>query len=273
MSVIEAISLMSKCGYTDKELLEYIDKHYNEIECELNGEEYITEGWKPKKRDHYFCMGCKLRKIVDYEKSTLVCTKCGVFEYYPFYVSSYNHTMQPSRTKCIYKRYDNFKVILNQFFYGGKRVVPDDIMETIRDEIHDETNILYNYTIPITIPIFECILKRNELTMYKGSIYYIYFKLCGLPTPHITTKEYNMVLKVFDAVSIIYDKYKPKGRKSFLNYSFLLKQILIMRGIDQYAKYITKLKTNSKQKELERVWELITKDPEWAVALRKRRIV
>ena len=47
MSVIEAISLMSKCGYTDKELLEYIDKHYDEIECELNGEEYITEGWEP----------------------------------------------------------------------------------------------------------------------------------------------------------------------------------------------------------------------------------
>ena len=97
-------------------------------------------------------------------------------------------------------------------------------------------------------------------------------KLSGLPTPHITTKEYNMMLKVFDVVSTIYDKYKPKGRKSFLNYSFVLKQILIMRGMDQYAKYIPKLKTHSKQKELELVWELITKDPEWAVALRKRKI-
>ena len=39
MSVIEAISVMSKCGYTDRELLEYIDKYYDEIEDELNGEE------------------------------------------------------------------------------------------------------------------------------------------------------------------------------------------------------------------------------------------
>ena len=68
-------------------------------------------------------------------------------------------------------------------------VVPDDVMVAIKkNEIHDETNILYNYTIPITIPILECILKRNELTMYKGSIYFIYFKLSGLPTPHITMK-------------------------------------------------------------------------------------
>ena len=42
--------------------------------------------------------------------------------------------------------------------------------------------------------------------------------------------------------------------------------------MDQCAKYIPKLKTQSKQYELERVWELITKDREWAVALRKRKI-
>ena len=210
-----------------------------------------------------------MRKIVDYERSTLVCTKCGVFEYYPVHVPSYKHTMRPPRKKCIYKRYDNFKVILNQFFYGGKRVVPDDVMVAIKDEIQDGTNILYNYTIPITIPILECILKRNELTRYKDSIYFIYFKLSGVPFPHINTKVYNMMLKVFDVVSTICDKYKPNGRKSFLNYPFVLKQILIMRGMDQYAKYIPKLKTHSKQKELERLWFLITKDPEFAVALRK----
>ena len=180
--------------------------------------------------------------------------------------------MQPLRRKCIYKRSDNFKVILNQFVYGGKRVVPDDIMEAIRNEIHDETNILYNYTVPITIPILECILKRNGLTMYKGSIYFIYFKLSGGSFPHITTKEYDTILNTFNVISNIYDKYKPNDRKSFLNYSFVLKKLLIMLGKVGYAKCIPQLKTHSKQKELERVWEIITKDREWAAALRKRNI-
>ena len=237
--------MMSKSGYSDRELLEYIDKHYDEIECELSGEVYE----EPKKRDRYFCMGCKLRKTVDYERSILTCTKCGVFEYYPVHVSLYNHTMQPSRRKCICKRYDNFKVILNQFFYGGKRVVPDDVMVVIKDEMHDETNILYNYTIPIKISILECILKRKGLTIYKNSIYYICFKLSGLPTPHITTKEYNMMLKVFDVVSTIYDKYEPNDRKSFLNYSFVLKKLLIMLGKVEYAKYIPPLKTHALKAE------------------------
>ena len=62
MSYIEEVSRMSKSGYTDKELLKYIDKHYDEIECELNGDEYK----EPKKHYRYFCLVCKLRKTADY---------------------------------------------------------------------------------------------------------------------------------------------------------------------------------------------------------------
>ena len=269
MLFIEEVSRMSKSGCSDMELLEYIDKHYDEIECELNGEEYK----EPKKFDRYFCMGCKLRKIVDYEKSTLVCKKCGVFEYYPVHVTSYNHTMRYSRRKCICKRYENFKTILDQFFFGRKQRVPDDVMKAIRNEICNRDNILYNYTIPLTIPILECILKRNEMMKYKNSIYFIYFKLSGVPLPYITITEKDMMLNMFNVVSNIYDKCKPNDRKSFLSYPFVLKQILIVLGKDDYEKYIPQLKTKSKQKELERIWELITKDPEWVAALQKRKIV
>ena len=268
MLVMEKISKLLKNGCDDDVLLNYICENHDELECELNGDEYE----EPEKHKRNFCIDCNLEMLIDYQESVLVCTKCGVFEYYPVYVLSYHHTMKPRR-KCVYKRYDNFKTILDQFFYGGNKVVPDDVMKTIWNEIHDETNILYNYTIPLTILILECILKRNKMMKYKNSIYFIYFKLSGVPLPYITVTEKNMMLNVFNVVSKIYDKYKPKGRKSFLNYPFVLKQILIMRNMDQYAKYIPKLKTHSKQKELERVWELITKDPEWVAALQKQKIV
>ena len=198
---------------------------------------------------------------------TLVRMNCGSCEFNHINVASYNHRMQPLRSKCVYKRSNTFKVIVRQFLDGEKKPVPDDVMEVIRDEIHDVTNTLYDYTIPIMIPILECILKRNELIIYKGSVYHIYFNLSGKSFPHITTKEYNMILNVFDVVSTIYDKCKPKGRKSILNYYFVLKKILIMLGKIKYAKHIPPLKTLSKQNELERVWDLITKDREWIVAL------
>ena len=262
MLFIEEVSRMSKCGCSDMEILEYIGEHFDEIECELNGEVYE----EPKKHDRNLCIDCNVVKTIDYERSILVCTRCDLCEYYPVYVSSYNHSMKPSRRKCIYKRSDNFKTILDQFFYIGNMVIPDDVMKAIRNEIH-------NYTIPLTIPISECILKRNKMMKYKNSIYFIYFKLKSQPLPYITITEKDMMLKVFNVVSNIYDKCKPKGRKSFINYPFVLKQILIVLGKSDYAKYIPKLKTKSKQKELERIWELITKDPEWVVALQKRKIV
>ena len=108
MLFIEEVSQMSKSGYSDMELLEYINEHFDEIECELNGEEY-----KEPKHDRNLCIDCNVVKTIDYERSILVCTKCGLCEYYPVYVTSYNHAMQPLRRKCIYKRSDNFKVILN----------------------------------------------------------------------------------------------------------------------------------------------------------------
>ena len=45
-----------------------------------------------------------------------------------------------------------------------------------------------------------------------------------------------------------------------------------MLGKVKYANYVPPLKTHSKQNELEQVWELITKDPEWAVTLQKQKI-
>ena len=47
---------------------------------------------------------------------------------------------------------------------------------------------------------------------------YIFYQLNSQPFRYITTKEYNMILNVFNVMSSIYDGYKPKGKKSFLNY-------------------------------------------------------
>ena len=220
-----------------------------------------------------FDVACNKEMLLDGQKSILVCTKCGSCEHYTVYVTLYNRLMKPLWRKCIYKRSDNFKAILNLFFNGGKQLVPDNVMKAIRNETNNKTNILHNFEIPLTIPILECILKRNKMTKYENGIYYIFFKINGQPFRYVTAREYNIMLNAFNVVSSIYDKYKPKGRKSFLNYYFVLNKLLIMLGKIEYAKYMPQLKTHSKQKELERVWDLITEDPEWVVALRKQKII
>ena len=143
MSVMEKISRMSNSGCDDDVLMNYIQENFDILEFELNGNEYE----EPKKHDYNFCKECNLEMLIDYQKSILVCTNCGLCEYYPVYVTSYNHTVRPLRRKGVYKRSDNFKVILNQFFYGGKQLVPDDVVNTLWNKIHNGDNILNNYTI------------------------------------------------------------------------------------------------------------------------------
>ena len=75
MSVIEEISKLLKNG-CDNALLNYICENYDEIECELNGHEYK----ETKKHNHNLCIDCNMEKIIDYQKSTLVCKKCGLCE-------------------------------------------------------------------------------------------------------------------------------------------------------------------------------------------------
>ena len=72
-------------------------------------------------------------------------------------------------------------------------------MYAIRNEIHNGDGILYYYKISLTIPI--CILKRNKMMEYKNSIHYIFFRFNNQPFPHIATKEYNIILNVFNVVS------------------------------------------------------------------------
>ena len=94
---MEKIWKLSKDGCDDV-LLDYMYENYDEIECELNGDEYE----KPKKHNRNFCIVCNLEMLIDYQKSILVCTNCGLCDYYPVYVTSYNHTMQSLTRKCIY---------------------------------------------------------------------------------------------------------------------------------------------------------------------------
>ena len=87
MSVMGKISKLSKNG-SDDVLLNYICDNYHEIECELNGDEYN----EPKKHNYDFCVACNKEMLLDSQRSILVCTKCGLCEYYPVYVTLYNHS-------------------------------------------------------------------------------------------------------------------------------------------------------------------------------------
>ena len=64
MSVMEIISKLLKNGYDDV-LLDYICENYDEIERELNGDEYKAS----KKHNYDFCVTCNKEMLLESQKS------------------------------------------------------------------------------------------------------------------------------------------------------------------------------------------------------------
>ena len=239
MTITEEVSRMLENGNTD-DVITYARKNYEQLECEMKGVKYE----EPQKGNISMCEDCNIEMIVEYKEAILACPNCGLCEDYPIYETSYAHPMK-KRKRCIYKRDDNFKVILDQFLCRGKQNVSNNVINILKEKVH-------NYTIPLTIPILECLLKEHRLMKYKKSIYYIFFKLTNQPVPYITPKEYDKIHRLFKIANDIYEQnHKPIDRKSFLNYPFVLKKIFIILWKADYANYIQPLKTHSKQKELE----------------------
>ena len=75
--------------------------------------------------------------LLDSQKSILVCTKCGLCEYYPVCATSYDHSMKQLKRKFIYKRSDNFKAILTQALHG---LAPKCKLINTHELIHKSTN-------------------------------------------------------------------------------------------------------------------------------------
>ena len=81
MSVTEEISRMS-CGGCDNDvLMNYIQNDFYLPDCELNGDKYE----EPKKHNYSFCIECNQEMLIDDQNSILVCTSCGLCEYYQVY--------------------------------------------------------------------------------------------------------------------------------------------------------------------------------------------
>ena len=76
-----------------------ICENYDQIEYELNGEEYK----EPRKRNRNLCVDCNLEMTADYQRPTLVCRNYGLCEYYPVYVASYIQSYDATTEKemCI----------------------------------------------------------------------------------------------------------------------------------------------------------------------------
>ena len=108
---------------------------------------------------------------------------------------------------------------------------------------------------------------------YKRNIYNLYFTLTKKTPPQFTVKECQKAEMYLKLINKLYKKHLPNNQKNFLSYNFVLQKILLVLGKVDYCQLIPSPGCESTLTKLNKIWDEITKDPEWVVALQKQKIV
>ena len=207
--------------------------------------------------DIKLCNKCKIEKTIHINDGYLICTSCGESE--AILLESDKPTFKDNIIDiktCAYKRTNHLSEILNQF--QGKETT--DIDESIYEQIREELKVqrIYNYK-EINSVLIKRILKKLKLNKYYEHIYHIINHLNALPSPSMTREQEESIKKMFKDIQKPFLLFRPKKRKNFLNYNYIIHKICQLYEYDDFLPYFPLLKSRINLEEQDMVWEAICK--------------
>jgi len=217
-----------------------------------------TEGLRIKKDDGKnrikYCDNCNIEKILDYGKSAYICPSCGTMEIIIIDEDRQIKEYSP------YKRLNHFREWLNQFQAKESTEIQESVFQDIIKEIKrnriTDLSKLNRYKM-------QLMLKKLGYNHLYEHIPYIINKLSNLPPPKISGEIESKFLKMFMQIQEPWEIYKPKGRKNFLSYSYILYKFCELLELDDLLEYFPLLKSPQKLMEQDEVWRKFCKFLKW----------
>jgi predicted RNA-binding Zn-ribbon protein involved in translation (DUF1610 family) len=249
-----------------KSILEYLNpnKKSNNIEKKSKAllfEKFCQriEGVRIKKDDGSnrikYCKDCKVEKILDFGESAYICPKCGDMEIIILDEDRQIKEYSP------YKRLNHFREWLNQFQAKESTEIPESVFTDLVKEIN--RNRITDLS-ELNRDLMQSMLKKLGYNHLYEHIPYIINKLSNLPPPKINGEIENNFLKMFMLIQEPWELYKPKGRKNFLSYSYILYKFCELLELDELLQYFPLLKSPQKLMEQDQVWKKFCKFLKWA---------
>jgi hypothetical protein len=203
------------------------------------------------------CNKCKIEKTIHTNDGYLICTSCGDSELILLESDKPNFKDSNIESKaCAYKRTNHLSEILNQFQAKESTEIVEDVYTKIRAELNIQR--IYDYK-SLDHKIMKKILKKLKLNKYYEHIHHIINNLNGLPPPTMTREQEENIKKMFKDIQKPFSIYRPKKRKNFLNYNYIIHKICELYEYDEFLPYFPLLKSRINLEEQDIVWEKICK--------------
>jgi len=214
-----------------------------------------------------FCKKCKNTYNKDYEliinhvEGFMSCIKCGHMEYVIIESDKPNYKdPPPEATYFAYKRTNHLNEILNQIQAKESTDIPDEVLESVRNEIRKER--IKDLT-ELTNKKVRYYLRKLNLNKYYEHIAHIINRLNGLPPPIITKDIEDKIRIMFSAVNSAWGEIPKKPKKNFLNYNYVLYKFVELLDHDEYKVLFPLLKSRDKIVSHDVVWKEICEKLGW----------
>jgi len=202
------------------------------------------------------CNVCKIEMIIDLDSSSYVCDKCGLSEYMVMDEDVIIKEYSP------YERINHFKDWLKQLQAKESIDISDDIFQQIVYELNKNT--YYKNKKNINRKIIQKILKKIGHSKLYKHIPFIVNKISGIPPPIIDNETNEKFIKMFIEIQEPWKIYKPKNRKSFLSYPYIIYKFCELLEIDHLKDTLkSQLLDDENLKEPDTLWRKICKHLRW----------
>lgn len=212
----------------------------------------------------YDCEQCHVPMTYLISDAALVCEKCGVsLPYQDFGLALYVNSPSFSgevMTAFPYKRQNHMKEWLTQIQGKENTSIPDTVIiqimkELKKERIQDERDI--------TQERIKRYLKKNGLSKYYEHVPTIINKICRRGRINIPYELECELINKFSEIQEPFERHRPTNRKNFLSYSYTLHKLCEILGHKELAVLFPLLKSRSKLRAQDEIWEKICRDKQW----------
>jgi transposase-like protein len=235
---------------------------YNAYLVQVEGEYDKKVGRRGEPSDP-LCKGCgkKFTKYLDEAQSHEVCHNCGLTEYVLSEEVGFKEEQEMEKNIVYsYKRENHFNEWVSQFQAKESTSVPPEVIDELRLEFKKQK---VKDLSEITHEKVKSLLKKLGRSRFYEHVPYITTILNGIQPPTMSQALEAKLRLMFHQIQKPFEKHRPKDRKNFLSYSYVLYKFCELLGEDDFLPCFPLLKSKEKLYKQDEIWKGICEELKW----------
>lgn len=206
------------------------------------------------------CEDCNVQLYLDASQSDLICPECGLCKItltIDLAVSYRDAQNYEYKSQFRYDKKSHLLDWLRRLTSSEKTFIPEDLLNKIKIEIKKDQ--ITDYSV-LTTKQIKKYLKKIEMTEYYDNIITIINRLNNLPPFKLSEQVEERINIMFQQIREPFERFKPKTRKNFFSYPFILAKFFKILELDEFIPYLIMLKSEEKIREQDMIFEKIVKE-------------